>query len=352
MVPAEALVNPAVTDSEVDGAGHFAFHIPGDDSGQILLRRVGQGAQRTHVESEASRLGNRIEPAILSEYFSRQEDIHLTHSRPRGEHLHIVVYELSPAAPEHRIQTHPFADYGRLDIFPPLHLLHRLQPPVPVQQELPGIVFRGLPGSDPETACETFVGDIAGIVPEGIKRGDVPGDEDFEVSHVDELQAVGDYAGQEAPVLLIAAQLAFPVVLPCDYYAVQHPFLAHHFQPRIQTHLPFGIPHVLRDRHLELQPYDPVPLRDVPEPRRDHCGVYPVKGHHLSRGLVLARPHYQDFLAVRPSHLHGIAPRGDQVDVGLRQGVLRLRRQPEPGSDAFFRNSGNLHLKSARRKRT
>ena len=80
------------------------------------------------------------------------------------------------------------------------------------------------------------------------------------------------------------------------------------------------------------------PFSDVPEPRRDHCGVYPVKGHHLSRGLVLARPHYQDFLAVRPRHLHGIAPRGDQVDVGLRQGVLRLGRQPEPGRDAFFRN--------------
>ena len=204
-----------------------------------------------------------------------------------------------------------------------------------------------LPRRDPEAALELLVGDIAGIRTEGVDLRDVPRDEDLEAPHVYQVESVGDDAGQKAAVLLIASQLGPAVVLAGDDDFVEPAAFALHVQFRIQPQLPVGVAHVFRYRHLELQPYAAVPLRDISETRRHHSRVYPVDRHHLPAFLVQLGAHYQQLLAVQTCDPQGVSPRRHQPGVERGQRRRHVRRQPQTGGRTFLLEPRELHRRAA-----
>ena len=186
----------------------------------------------------------------------------------------------------------------------------------------------GLALRDAVCGGELLVGDVGGIVAEGIDLWYVALYEDFQGAEVDESSGVRDYGIQEASVLLVAPQLSLAVVASGYYHRIEPEGIAQYIHIGVEPQLPAAVLHIPGHDYLKLQVHAPPALGNVAEPRGDNRRVQPLGGHHFTV-FVADCVHYQHLVAFEIHDLQGVPRFSGNLDFAQR--LLRIGRQGEPG---------------------
>ena len=225
--------------------------------------------------------------------------------------LDVIIHEIAVPALDYRIQPYPFGHYRSLDVF----TVHDGGQPGPVLipsfPEFEGVMLHRFPFGNSVCRCEFLLRHKAGVVPEGVNQRKIALDEHFQCGPVDKAGGVRYDGIEEAPVVLIAAQLGLPVLLYGDYYRVQTDRIAEHVHIRIQPELPVAVLHVRRNYHLEFKVHPAMPLGHIAEAGGNHSRREPVVSDHIPV-LIAYCIHYQGFPPLEIDYSQGVP--GDIID--------------------------------------
>ena len=202
---------------------------------------------------------------------------------------------------------------------------------------------------DTVVAGKLLVAYVGSVVFEVIDFGQVPFQEDFQVSEVDKTGAVRNDAGKEAFILFISPELPFPVVFSGDIDRFQLQAVTQDIHLGTESKLPTGILHGGRDDDFKAQVHPAMPFSHIPETGGDDGGVNHVVRYHFAGGFVFHGLHNEHFLSGIVLDRYGVAM-GNRDDLALLLDFVT--GQGEGGCQFFLANRLDLpHGPASREER-
>ena len=199
---------------------------------------------------------------------------------------------------------------------------------------------------------ELLVGHIGAVRLESIQLRNVAAQEDLQRLHVHEARRVGNDAGKETLILLIALQLGLAVGVAGDDDGLKALDLPQHIHVGIETELPFAVLHRGGDDDLEGEIHLPVPFRDVAEAGRHPGRLQAFRSHHFTGGIIPDRLHQYHLATEVILDAEGVTHRPDLLDL-RKIGIIRedqggCRIATLDGSELPLRRAGNAQRKEGR----